>query len=341
MKTFVRLTFSLAVLPLTLATALLTAAPNAADWPLVQRDVYLMGTRALLATYAADRPSGQAILESALDVLEDTEAQLSTWRDDSAISRLNRAAIDAPWHADASLCRLFADLYEWQERTMGAFDPAVGALAGAWRIHDDGQVPTLAQLDAARARTGLKLVDFDRQGCTLVRRAEATVDVGAFGKGEALDRVAAMLAGRAWIVDLGGQVAVGGTPPGGTPWVIDVAHPQNRDRPVMQVEMRSGSLSTSAGSERDVYVGDVRIGHILDPRSGKPAAFTGSVVVWHERALIADIVSTARYVMGPAEGLTWAEARGIAAAYLIPSSYGVATAATAAFTSRLKPTAPG
>jgi thiamine biosynthesis lipoprotein len=50
--------------------------------------------------------------------------------------------------------------------------------------------------------------------------------------------------------------------------------------------------------------------------TGRPAPFEGSVIVWHERALVADIVSTALYVMGPHDGVLWAEARGIAACYL-------------------------
>jgi thiamine biosynthesis lipoprotein len=126
-------------------------------------------------------------------------------------------------------------------------------------------------------------------------------------------------------------VSVGGAPPDGKPWIVDIAHPRNRQLPVLQVQLRSGSLSTSAGSERDVHRGDVRIGHILDPKSGQPATFNGSVVVWHEQALVADIVSTALYVMGPEDGLRWAESHDIAAAYLMPTSVGVTAATTSRF----------
>ena len=303
---------------------------------LVQRDAYVMGARALLASYAPDRPSGLTLLESALDVMQQTEAELSTWREDSAISRFNRSPLGHGWTADATLCRLFGDLYDWHGRTSGTFDPTVGALATAWQIHGEGQIPDAAQLQAARARTGLGLIDFDRQTCSLIRRGDATIDVGAFGKGEALDRVANALTAGPWIVDLGGQVSVGGRASDGSPWVVDISHPLDRERPIMHLELSSGSLSTSGASERDAYVGGVRITHHLDPRTGRPATFVGSVVVWHERALVADIVSTALYVMGPEEGVRWAESRGITAAYLIPLSHGVATVATSTF-ARLKP----
>ena len=78
-------------------------------------------------------------------------------------------------------------------------------------------------------------------------------------------------------------------------------------------------------------VSGTRVGHIFDPRTGRPATFAGSVTVWHERALAADILSTALYVMGPDIGLRWAEGQGLAACYLIPEGASLRMAATAAF----------
>ena len=325
----------------TFLVALLTATTVTAEpSSLVHRDAYLMGTRAYLEAYAADRAAGLAILETALGTLERTEQQLSTWRSDSAISRLNRAPVGQRWNAEDDLCSLFADLFAWQAATAGTFDPATGALAAAWNIHETGAVPTDAVLRHARQRSGLQLLDFDRQQCTVTRRGDVTIDVGAFGKGEALDRVRRVLPDSTWMIDLGGQVAVGGSRPDGKPWLVPVAHPAERETPFLTVQLASGSLSTSGGSERDLRVGDTRVGHILDPRTGNPAPFTGAVVAWHERALVADILSTALYVMGPEHGLSWAGARGIAAAYLIPSEGAVRVAATPEFTARLRPVVP-
>jgi thiamine biosynthesis lipoprotein len=269
--------------------------------------------------------------------LEQAEQQLSTWRADSAISRLNRTPVGQPWRPDDVLCQLFDALFEWQATTGGTFDPSIGALTGAWQIHENGKVPSDGELRDARERSGLHQLAFDRQPCLITRRADVTIDVGAFGKGEALDRTRRVLAGSAWMIDLGGQVAVGGTPPDGKPWLVPVAHPVKRDQPIMRVLLTSGSLATSGSSERDLKVGDTRVGHILDPRTGRPAPFVGSVVVWHERALVADILSTALYVMGPEDGLAWATAREFAAAYLVPDTGSVRVAATPDFKVRLKP----
>jgi thiamine biosynthesis lipoprotein len=164
----------------------------------------------------------------------------------------------------------------------------------------------------------------------VTRRGDVAIDAGAFGKGEGLDRAAAALGDIPLMIDLGGQVSVGSHPaPDG--WTIGIADPRRRDVPALHVRMTSGSLSTSAGSERDLAVNGARVGHIVDPRTGRPATFDGSVTVWHERGLVADILSTALYVMGPEAGLRWAEDRGLAACYLIPDGASNRTESTPAF----------
>ena len=297
----------------------------------VSREVYLMGTRAQLSTHAATRNRGLATLASALGVLEEAEQELSTWRESSRISAINRQPVGEPWAADARLCRMFSDVWEWHRATDGAFDPSIGRLLAAWDIRGAGIVPSREAHERALALSGMALVAFDPARCTLTRRADVLMDEGAFGKGEALDRVAAEVGDDPWMIDLGGQVSVGGRRPPEGGWAIAVADPRHRDRPALQVRIATGSLSTSAGSERDLVVSGTRVAHILDARTGHAATFKGSVTVWHERGLAADALSTALYVMGPEAGMQWAEGRGIAACYLIPDRGTLRVETTRAF----------
>jgi thiamine biosynthesis lipoprotein len=307
-----------------------TLAADDARRQLVVRDVYLMGTRAHLATYAATRERGLLTLETALAVLEHTERELSTWRESSDISTLNRQPIGTPWRANPRLCRMFEHVWRWHDATGGAFDPGIGRLLAAWGVHGRGAVPNQQVMATAKALSGLSLLSFNESQCMLTRRAEVSLDVGAFGKGEALDRVEAALGREPWMVDLGGQVSVGGDAPADG-WRIAIAHPIHRDRPVVHLSLSAGSLSTSGGSERDLVVDGTRVSHILDPRTGQPASFTGSVVVWHPSGLAADALSTALFVMGPEIGRRWAETNGISALYLMPNGDGVRLEATAEF----------
>jgi thiamine biosynthesis lipoprotein len=315
---------------LLLAAAGVTASADNGRLELVTREAYLMGTRARLAAFAPSREDGRATLAAALDVLERTDRELSTWRDASDVSALNRHPIGVPWQAAPALCRTFLDVWRWHEDTGGAFDPGIGRLLAAWDIHGQGTVPTPETAARAAAASGLRLFAFDRASCTLTKRGDAVLDVGAFGKGDALDRVEAALGGGPWLIDLGGQVSVGGAGPEGG-WTVDIADPRHRDRAYRQVRLREGSLSTSGGSERDLMVDGVRIAHHFDPRTGRPAAFDGSVTVWHRSSLAADALSTALFVMGPDEGLRWAETRDVAALYLIPRNGSVRAVASRAF----------
>ncbi|MBI4456781.1 MAG: FAD:protein FMN transferase [Acidobacteria bacterium] len=286
----------------------------------VQRQVYLMGTRATLATYSIDRKSGLQQLEFFIEILEKTEQELSTWRPDSVLSQLNRQPVAVPFALNASACRLFRDIFFWHQETGSLFDPAIGSLIQAWRLHEGGNLPTAEVLEEARGRAGMRYLDFAPSLCQIVRRRETTMDPGAFGKGEALDRVFNYtLRHRSgpWLIDLGGQVMVYGLPPKMASWKVDLAHPLKRRRSALAVHLTSGSVATSGGSERDLQVSGQHVSHIVDPRSGRPVKFKGSVAVWHPSAVVADILSTALYIMGPEDGLAWAEARGLSVCFFV------------------------
>lgn len=277
-----------------------------------------MGTRVTLSTWDDERSRGLERLETLLRSLEAVDRQLSTWKPDSEISRLNGATSRV--QLSPEVCGMFRELDRWTRETGGTFDPAVGALTAAWGVHEDGRLPSETELEAARARSGWEGVSFDAVACTAGLSRGVSIDVGAFGKGAALDAARDAAGDRSgpWLIDAGGQIAVAGAPPGERAWTVLVADPSRRTRPALRVPLASGSLATSGRSERDLRVGSRRVGHILDPHTGTPARFTGAVSVWHERALVADALSTALFVMGPARGIGWADERRIAACYLEP-----------------------
>lgn len=304
----------------------------------VERSVYLMGTVATFAVDAADRAAGVAQLERMVRIVEATERELSTWRADSLLGRLNRHAVGEATDVPGAVCALLDRLATWREASGGAFDPAIGSLVEAWDLRGDGARPDDATLAAALRTAGWEHLGIARggpAGCAVTRTADVTLDAGAFGKGEAIDRVrrAEGFEDAAWMIDFGGQVAVSGAS-----WPVAIAHPVRRDEAALEITLSEGSLATSGGSERDLTLPDgTRISHILDPRTGRPppARQPFSVSVWHESGLDADILSTTLYVMGPAEGIAWAEARGIAACFLVAEAANeVSIRATSAFEAR-------
>ena len=282
----------------------------------VERRVYLMGTQASLIASRSSRAAAVEGLTLMLEVLESAEEELSTWRESSLLSRLNRQPVGQVLHAAPIVCELLTDLQGWTKLTGGAFDPALGLLTKVWDVNTATQIPSAAVVQGTLTRVGLEHFSVDLRPCRITRRIDAILDSGAFGKGAALDRLIAL--GEPGLVDLGGQIAVVGVSPDGG-WPVAVAHPQHRTREVLGLNLISGSLAVSGGSERDKWVDGKQVGHILDPRTGKPVNRNISVAVWHNQALAADVLATALYVMGVEEGFEWAEEHEISACFLVPT----------------------
>ena len=321
------------------ATGSAAARDTGGTYPVrIERTVFLMGTYATFVAETVDRQTGLARLERMVRVIEDTEAELSTWRDDSVLSAVNGQPVGMPLPVPAAICGLFSRIAHWHAATDGAFDPAVGNILKAWGLRGEGGEPDDGEALAALAASGFDKLVFDAESCAVTRRAGVLLDAGGFGKGEALDRVREAERDHrgAWFIDFGGQVAVSGEASDGA-WTVGLAHPAQRHKAVLQLSLAAGSVATSSGSERDPATADGRrIGHIVDPRNGRPVNRTGSVTVWHESAFVADVLSTALYVMGPEEGIAWAAPRGIAACFFSadPHSGAVAFRATPAFKAR-------
>ena len=304
----------------------------------VERTVFLMGTLATFVVESPDRPSGVERLDQMVRLIEETEANLSTWREDSLLSQFNRQPVGTWLNVPRPVCLVLDQVDYWYKETDGAFDPAIGALVEVWALRGDGRQPSADELAVARAQSGFHHVRIDSENCALSRAVDAAIDAGGFGKGAALDRVrhAVRDAPGSWLVDFGGQVAVSSNPGDGG-WSIAVAHPEFRDVSILELKLDEGSVATTGGSERDIVTAkDVRLGHVINPRTGQTVSRPGSVTVWHHDALVADMLSTALYVMDAQDAVRWSEARGIAAYFadVNPETGVVDRMATEAFSAR-------
>jgi thiamine biosynthesis lipoprotein len=211
-----------------------------------------------------DRAAALLASEAAVREIDGVEERLTTWRTGGPLDRVNRATPGEPVALDAEVSALLAAVFEWSERTEGAFDPTVAPLVRAWDLRGAGRVPDAESLARARGATGRRW--FRLEAATGEARrlsAGAGIDEGAWGKGYALDRAIEALrrAGvRDATLDLGGQVsAIGRT-------AVAVADPRARDRTAGSLSLADASVSTSGNSERGRVVG----GRISDRRRSSP-----------------------------------------------------------------------
>src|SRR5262249_31717690 len=108
-------------------------------------------------------PLAQPTAEAALDLIDELEDQLSVFRDNSEVSRLNATAADRPVDVEPRLFNLIELAAHITRQTQGAFDIATGALTKAWGFYKrQGRVPTPTERALAMSQTGTRFVALDR-----------------------------------------------------------------------------------------------------------------------------------------------------------------------------------
>lgn len=239
---------------------------------------------------------------AALDEADDLEAVLTVYRDTSDVADVNRRAAAEPVTVVPALFDLLSRSADLYARTDGAFDVTSTPLSRCWGfLTRDGRVPADAEIDAALAVVGMRHVEL-QAGSRAVRFARAGIEVnfGAIGKGYALDRMADVLrrrgtrrallsAGRSSVRAIGGR---------GRGWPIDV-RPVLASRKVARLWLRDGAVGTSGAGEQFVEIDGIRYGHVIDPRSGRPASGVRGATVVTANAADADALSTAFLIGGP------------------------------------------
>ncbi len=251
-----------------------------------------------------------AVAQAALRELDPIEAKLTVFRDTSAIVDLNRHAASGPVGCDAELFALLSRCAELSRDTGGAFDITSTPLSRAWGfLQRDGRVPSEAEVTEARERVGMQHVRLDAAGSSvLFARHGVELNLGAVGKGYALDRIATTLrsngvdrallsAGRSSLLGIGDH---------GRGWPIDIVSPR-RSRPLARVWLRDAALGTSGAGTQFAVIDGKRYGHVVDPRSGRPSEGILSASVICASAADADALSTGFLVGGPAVAHSYCE----------------------------------
>ena len=297
-----------------------------------------MGTyyRVRAIAEAGDRESIRGLVEERLEAVD---RAMSTYREDSEISRFNRlAAGESLVFSDETWAVL--QLAWWvREESGGTFDPTVGPLVDAWGFGAPGRnaepmPPGEDELTQLRQGVGaIELSSEDRRTLKLV--AHTALDLSAIAKGWAVDRVSEDLTNAGYanhLVEIGGEVRTAGRSSTGDPWRIAIERPPGQSDasdaegsedtlpPGLQqvLEFTDGALATSGDYRNYWERHGTRYSHTIDPRTGRPVEHAvASASVFHKSCAIADAYATALMVLGPDDGLQWANENNIAALLLV------------------------
>lgn len=282
-----------------------------------------MGTTFELWLYASDRRRADELFDAAFAEIERIEASLSTYRVTSEISRINSRAGGQPVTTDPETFGLLRRSIDYSRQTEGAFDVTVGRLMRAWGFfRGEGRYPSHPELEQARALTGWHEVELNAAARTVTfRKPELLLDLGAVGKGYALDRVAGLMQSLgvdAVLLGAGESTYVAlGAPEGESGWQINIPDPVDRSRTISTVKLRNGALSTSGSYEKFFELEGTTYCHIVDPRTGRPVSDMLQATVVAPSGEASDAAATAVFVGGPAQAAELVAALGADRALLV------------------------
>lgn len=297
-----------------------------------------MGSRYSIQYVAvAGTPARVAVQHQVDDLLAEIDRDFSTYRGDSAVSRFNAASAGACLEMPGPVLHLVRVGEALSRASDGAFDLTVGPLLDLWGFGPQSRgerVPSQEERVAVARRVGYPHLRID--GKTLCKDAATQLDFNAIAAGYTVDRMAARfeaLGIHDYLVEITGELKASGRRPDGGPWRVAIEAPRSDRREAERVLALAGYGVSTSGDYRHYFERDgQRYSHTLDPRSGAPIAHgLASVTVVDRSALQADGLSTLLMVLGPEQGLAFAERQGIAALFVSHRGEGFVQRASTAF----------
>jgi FAD:protein FMN transferase len=283
-----------------LASTRLSSAPA----PFIHKKKYLMGTVFDIVAYGESLPRVSDAVDKAFEEMARLDDVMSDYKADSALIRLNRSAHFQAQTVPPDLYRVIEESLHYSRLSNGKFDITVAPLANLWKAAVRGQpAPSEAELGKLRGCVGYQNIKLLPPDKVEFRSPCLQIDLGAIGKGYALDRAVEVLRRHGIsdaLLDAGGSsIYAMGKPPGQKAWAVSLRDPSKKLWP--QVKLSDSSVSTSEQTPRSALMKN-SAGHIVDPRKGVPLQTRFAVSAVAKTATASDALSTTLLLIGPERG---------------------------------------
>ena len=249
--------------------------------------------------------------------LQEINASMSTFIEDSEISKFNASIGKVPFTPTADFLEVMQVAMDIHKRSGGAWDGSLDPLVTLWGFGRDGQKeqpPAQEEIEASLSQVDFSKVSISSDGKFLKNDPRLTIDLASIAKGYGVDAIAALLKTEGYedfLIEIGGEIFASGKRDNNTPWRVGVNTPSSSAGfgQVYKVLSVGGKGLATSGDYRNFFVSEGRMySHILDPRTGYPV--TNGVVsasVIAKTCTLADGLATALMVMGPDSGLALVE----------------------------------
>lgn len=266
----------------------------------------LMGTEVSVHLWSEDAEEGQRALEAVFDEAVRIDRLMSTYKDDSEISKINRQAAQGPVAVGEELFQLIQRSLDISVLTRGAFDITFDSVGQHYdfrsRLRPD---PDTVELE--RENIDYRYVQLNKaSGIVTYLKEGVRINLGGIAKGYVVERGVDILRHRGVqhaIVTAGGDSRLLGDRRG-RPWMVGIRDPRNEGQVAISVPLTDEAISTSGDYERYFDEDGIRYHHIIQPSTGRPASGVHSATVFGPDAVITDALSTSVFVLGVDQGLT-------------------------------------
>lgn len=276
-----------------------------------KKTMAVMGTELELIVSVGDDDLAEKAFGAVFDEMTRLESMMSEWKEDSALSKVNRNAGVEPVKVPEELFKLISSAQTVSEITNGAFDATWAAMAGLWDFRPGHEaVPADEEIKKRLPLVDYREVELDPKARTVFLRKKGMVmGLGAIAKGYAVDKgmqaIARMGINDA-IIRAGGDMRVQGVE-NGKPWGIGIRHPRKKGRHIARLPLTDISISTSGDYERFFIKDGTIYHHIMNPKTGYPSRGVQSVTILAPDTTTSDALSTGVFVMGLVEGMKLVE----------------------------------
>jgi thiamine biosynthesis lipoprotein len=271
-------------------------------------------------------------LEDNIDkILESVNDRMSTYRQESELSRLNSNPSTAWADVSPEMVTVMTEAIYISRLTHGAFDVTVGPLVNLWGFGPQPMTEKVPADDAIRealAKTGYRHLKI-RATPPAVKKdlAELYIDLSGIAKGYGVDKVADYLESLGisnYLVEVGGEMRGKGLNARNLPWIIAIEKPVSGERAVQRlIHIEDKGLATSGDYRNYFEINGQRFSHTINPETGRPITHKlASVTVISSSAMRADALATALMVLGPEQGFAFASRENLAAFFIVKGPHG-------------------
>jgi FAD:protein FMN transferase len=267
-----------------------------------------IGTYVNIIIYATTAQKPDTIIDDAFKELDNLSGIFSNYDPQSSISVLNaQGYIDNP---PAELEDIIKLSVEYNEITEGAFEITVDPVlqlwsGGLWKEPEDTQKQ---KVNEALEYVGSDMIEI-KPGRISFEKEGMSATLGGVAKGYIVDKMLEYLKSRGIknaIINAGGDIATMGKKPDGGKWIVSLENPDNTSQKLVTFTLEDKAVATSGNYYR-YFDPEEEVSHIIDPRAGYTANLCISSTIIAGNATVADILATAVFVLGPAEGLKLVE----------------------------------